>query len=73
MIFNPQNIPINQKQEASGLKILILNSGRLQISRHISLVATYPTARTLKTSRNISHVATYPNGTEATETLKIKS
>ena len=41
MIFNPQNIPINQKQEASGLKILILNSGRLQISRHISLVGIY--------------------------------
>lgn len=49
----------------------MFNSGRLQICRHISLVATYPTA--LKTSRNISHVATYPNGTEATETLKIKS
>ena len=25
-----------------GLKILIFNSGRLQISRYISLVATYP-------------------------------
>ena len=27
------------------MKILILYSGRLQISRHISLVATYPSAR----------------------------
>ena len=26
-------------------KILILNSGRLQISRHISVVDTYPSAR----------------------------
>mgnify|MGYP000180545107 CR=1 FL=1 len=26
-------------------KILILYSGRLQISRHISLIATYPSAR----------------------------
>ena len=27
------------------MKILILNSGRLQISRYISLVGTYPSAR----------------------------
>ena len=41
-ICDPKFILINHKQEASGLKILILNSGRLQISRHISLVGIMP-------------------------------
>ena len=44
LICDPKNIPINQQQEASGLKILIFNSGRLQISRHISLVGIIPLA-----------------------------
>ena len=43
-ICDPKLIPINQQQEASGLKILIFNSGRLQISRHISLVGIMPLA-----------------------------
>lgn len=30
-----------------GLKILIFNSGRLQISRYISLVATYPVVQVI--------------------------
>ena len=47
-IRDPRLIPINQQQEANGLKILILNSGRLQISRHISLVGTYPSAHFFK-------------------------
>ena len=35
-------------------KILILNSGRLQISRHNSVVATYPSARgTLNSKTNV--------------------
>ena len=45
LICDPKNIPINQQQEASGLKILIFSSGRLQISRNISVVDTYPSAR----------------------------
>ena len=32
-----------------GLKILIFNSGRLQISRYISLVATYPVVQAVGT------------------------
>ena len=43
-ICDPKNIPINHKQEVIGLKILILYSGRLQISRHISLVGIMPLA-----------------------------
>ena len=40
-IFDPRLIPINQKIGSKRIKkILILYSGRLQISRHISLVAT---------------------------------
>lgn len=31
-------------RKAARLKIIIFNSGRLQISRHIRLVATYPAA-----------------------------
>ena len=35
------------------MKILILNSGRLQISRHISLVGTYPSAREVSIKLNV--------------------
>ena len=40
LIFDPQLIPINKKIGSKRIKILILNSGRLQISRYISFVGS---------------------------------
>ena len=39
-ICDPKLIPINQKIGSKRIKILILNSGRLQISRYISFVGS---------------------------------